>query len=149
MPQYLVDHRLIFDTGYYTGLPATFRTNRNIDVEYPLQALRPDHGLVQLIGCFVFVFLVDAALAPFGWCHIDSMFAVERKNAVEPGQVDPGLRNQGGQFGDEIQGFEYDMGGSITVGRFEQNSVSTLSSFSSLPPTKSTRSNLPGPACDK
>ena len=76
------------------------------------------HGLVPLLWCFVFIFLVGSALAPLGRCYIDSMFTIGCKNAVEPGQVDPGLRHQGGQFGDEIQGLEYDMGGSVAVGRF-------------------------------
>ena len=34
--------------------------------EYPFQALCPGHGLVALFGCFVFVFLSDAAFAAFG-----------------------------------------------------------------------------------
>jgi hypothetical protein len=32
--QYLVDDLLILDTGYYLGLPAAFRTSRNINVAY-------------------------------------------------------------------------------------------------------------------
>jgi hypothetical protein len=89
------------------------------------------HGLVALFGCFVFVFLSGAAFASFGRRHIDTVFAVRRKNSMESGQVHSRLGNQGSQFADEIQRLENDMRGSrpkalaalmgpaFIVGRFE------------------------------
>jgi hypothetical protein len=52
MLQNLVDDHLIFDTGNPLGLTLALRADRHIDVEYPLQALYPSHGLVTLFGGF-------------------------------------------------------------------------------------------------
>lgn len=35
---------------------------------------------------------------------------------METGEVNPGLGNQSNQSGDEIQRFEYDMGGAVGIG---------------------------------
>jgi hypothetical protein len=40
MLQYLVDDLLILDTGNHLGFTFAFRTDRHVDVEHPLQALR-------------------------------------------------------------------------------------------------------------
>ena len=37
------------------------------------------------------------------------------KDAVEAGHVDPWFRHQGGEAGDEVQGFEDDVGGAVVV----------------------------------
>jgi hypothetical protein len=45
----LIDGRLIFNTGYHFSFSTALRADRRIDLEHPLQALRPDHGLVTLL----------------------------------------------------------------------------------------------------
>jgi hypothetical protein len=100
-------------------LTAAFRTDRHIDIEYALQALRPSHGLVLLFWCFIFVSLSGTAFASFGRRHIDTFFAVWGEHAMEFGQVYSRLRNQGCQFRDKVQRLEDDMGRAITVRRFE------------------------------
>ena len=82
MSQYLVDDRLILNTGDHPGVTSARRAHRDIDVEHAFQALRPGHGLVALCGCFVFVFVSDATFAAFGWRHINTVFAVGGKYAM-------------------------------------------------------------------
>jgi hypothetical protein len=50
---------------------------------------------VALFGCFVFVFLSGATFAAFGWRHINTVFAVGGKYAMEPSQIHSWFRNQG------------------------------------------------------
>lgn len=50
---------------------------------------------------------------------MNPLFAVGSKHAMKSGQVDPWLGNQCGQLGNEIQWFEDDMSGAVTVWRFE------------------------------
>jgi hypothetical protein len=76
--QYLVDDLLILDAGDHLGLTSALRADRYIDVEHPLQALRPGHSLVALFGCLVFAFLSGAAFTAFGRRHLDTVFAVGR-----------------------------------------------------------------------
>ena len=59
------------------------------------------------------------ALAVLGRRHLRTMRAVGGENAVEAGQVDPGLGHQGDKPGDEIQRFEDDLRGAIAVRRLE------------------------------
>lgn len=117
--QNLVDNHLIFYAGDHPGFTATLWADRDIDVEYPFQALCPGHGLVALCGCFVFVFLSGAAFAAFGRRHIYPVFAVGREYAVEPGLVYSRFRHQGSQLGNEIQRLKDDVRCAIAVGRFE------------------------------
>ncbi len=84
--------------------------------EYPFQALRPGHGLVALFGCFVFVFLPCTTLAAFGRRHINTVFAVGGKYAVEPSQVHSRFWHQGSQFGNEIHRLEDDVSERRAVG---------------------------------
>jgi hypothetical protein len=39
------------------------------------------HGLMAMFGCFVFIFLPCATLAPFGRRHINPIFAVWGEHA--------------------------------------------------------------------
>jgi len=117
--EYLVDDGLILDAGNHFSFAATLLANRHIDVEYPFQALYPGHGLVALLGCFVFVFLSGASFSRHGRRHINTVFAVGGKYVMEPGQIYSGLWNQGRQLCNEIQRFEDDVRGAIAVWRFE------------------------------
>jgi hypothetical protein len=45
----LVDDRLILDTGDYLGFTTALLTDRYVNVEHTLQALRPAHRLVPLL----------------------------------------------------------------------------------------------------
>ena len=108
----------------HLGFTAAFRTDRHIDIEYALQALRPSHGLVLLFWCFIVVSLSGTAFASFDRRHIDTVFAVwvmrhPDEHAMESGQVYSWLWNQGCQFRDKVQRLEDDMGRAITVRRFE------------------------------
>lgn len=44
--------------------------------------------------------------------------AVGGEHPVEAGEVDPRFRYQGGQAGDEVQGFEDDVGRAVAIGVF-------------------------------
>ena len=116
MSQYLVDDLLILDAGDHPGFTSTLWADRDIDVKYPFQALRPCHGPVALFGCFVFVFLSGASFAAFGWRHISTVFAVGGKYTMEPSQVYSRFRHQCRQLGNEVQRFEDDMRGAIAEG---------------------------------
>jgi hypothetical protein len=74
---------------------------------------------VPLLWCFFIVLVSGAFLAAFGLRHINTVFAIGGKDAMEPDQVHSGLWNKGHQFGDEIQGLENDMRGSIAIGSLE------------------------------
>ena len=108
MGQYFVNDLLIFDTavrriGDYPGFAPTLRAGRYIDVEHPLQALRPSHGLVTLLlRVLVFILMTGTALAALGGSHVETVFAVRCKHTVESCQVYPWLGNQRGQFGNEV-----------------------------------------------
>lgn len=62
---------------------------------------------------------MGSPFASFSRRHINTVFAVGGKYAVEPGQVHSGLWNKGRQLGNEIQRLEDDMSSPIGVGRFE------------------------------
>ena len=113
----LVDDRLILNAGNHSGFTAAFLADRHIDIEDPFEALCPSHGPMALFWCFILIFLPDMSSAAFGRRYIDTVFAVRREHAVEPGQIHPRLGHQRRQFSDEIQRIEDDMGGAIVVGR--------------------------------
>ena len=120
MTQYPVDDRLILNAGDHFSLTATLWAHRDINVEYPFQALCPGHGLVVLFRGFVFDFLTGASFAAFGWRHINTVFAVGGKYAMEPGQVHSGFRHQCRQLGNEIQRLRAVVGSAVVVGRRER-----------------------------
>jgi hypothetical protein len=93
--------------------------SRSGSFENTFETLRPRHGLVLLLWCFFFVFIVGTALAAFSRRHIYPVFAVGREYAVKPGQIYSRFRHQCNQFGNEIQRLKDDVRRAITVGRFE------------------------------
>lgn len=111
----LVDDHLILDAGDHFSFASALQTDRYIDVEYPLQTLRPGHGLMSLFWRLVFIFMMLGTFAAFGWRHIDTVFTVWREYSVESCQVHSRLGNQRGQLGDEIQRFKDDVRSSIAV----------------------------------
>lgn len=116
MIENLVDDRLILDAGDHLGLTATSWADRHNDVEYPLETLCPDHGLVTLFGCSLDGFSTGTTLSTFSRCHFNTVFAVGGKYAVKACQVHSWLRYQCRQLGNEIQRFEYHVRGAIAVG---------------------------------
>jgi hypothetical protein len=48
----LLDHHRILDAGDDAHRPAAHRAGVDVDVEYPLQALRPSHRRAALVGAF-------------------------------------------------------------------------------------------------
>ncbi len=56
--EHFVDDYLIFDTRNHLGFASALWTDRHIDVENTFETLRPRHGLVLLLWCFFFVFIV-------------------------------------------------------------------------------------------
>ena len=78
MGQYRLDDHRIFDTGNHLGGATADPTGFHINVEYPLEPLRPRHCHMALRGCFLILLVCDflTALAPLGWCHPCSVFAV-------------------------------------------------------------------------
>ena len=73
------------------------------------------HGLMALLGCFVLLRVRWVAFPAPGGCHFGAVFAVGTvrrpgEHAVKSGQVYSWLGDQGGQFADEIQRIEDDVG---------------------------------------
>jgi hypothetical protein len=62
----LAHDSLVIDADNHPCFTAAMLADRHIDIEHPLQALRPGQGLVPLFGRLVFVFQVGTALASFG-----------------------------------------------------------------------------------
>ena len=122
MREYLRDHRRVFDAGNDTDITTAVTAGFNVDVEDPLQSLRPGHGCALLSGCLLLCLLccfdLFACASP-GWCYQRPVFAVGREHPMKSGQVDSGFGHQSNQPGDEIQWFEYDMGGAVGIGCFE------------------------------
>ena len=94
----LNDHRVL-DAGNDPGCTSTDSARLNINLENPLQPLRPGHGRMTLNGyllllairCFALV-----AFSPFCRRHQRTVFAVRGKHTVKARQIDSGLRHQGG-----------------------------------------------------
>lgn len=82
MAENLVDDRLILDAGNHPGFTAALRAGRHIDVEYPLQTLRPGHGPVPQLWrlIFVFAFPVESVFTAFGRCHLRQLDQHHRGN---------------------------------------------------------------------
>ena len=107
-----LDHRRVLDAGDDPDLSTTGRTGLDVDVEDPLQALRPEPApdLIRGHRCAAFggrLWLIRSlglpALTSLGGGHQGAVFAVGRKDAVEAGEVDSRLWYQGCQSGDEVQ----------------------------------------------
>ena len=71
-------------------------------------------GVCCCVSCAVM-----ACLPVPRWCYQRPVFAVGGEHPMKTGQMDCWFRVQCNQCGDEIQGFEYAMGGAIVVGCFE------------------------------
>ena len=117
--QNLLDYHWVLDAGDDSHRRATGPAGLDVDAEYALQALRPRHrgaafarrGL-RRIPCRAML----ASPAPFRRCYSRPVPAVGGEYAVEACQVDSGLGHQGRQPGDEIERFEDDVRGAVTVG---------------------------------
>ena len=96
----------ILDAGDDAHRPAAHRAGLDVDVEHPLQPLRPSHrspalgrGSVVCVGCC----LGSSALAPPGLSHLRPMGSVRRGHTVEAGEIDSRFGHQRGQPRDDIQ----------------------------------------------
>ncbi len=75
---------------------------------------------VTFCGCAVICFtasLALVALAAFCRCYQGTKLAIWCEHAMEPGQVNSGLRHQGGKPSHEIQRLEDDVGSAISIRR--------------------------------
>lgn len=75
--------------------------------EHPLQALRPNHGLVTLLRVLVFLLMTGTAVAAPGGSHVETVFAVRLmrhsdEHTAESCQVYSWLGNQRGQFSNDV-----------------------------------------------
>ena len=112
MGENLLDHHGILNGGDNPERAATDRAGLDVDTEDAHQALCPGHrgaafgrrGLLAVIGGLAFV-----ASASLGRCHQGAVLTVRRKHAMEPREVDSGLRHQRGQPGNEIQRLKDDV----------------------------------------
>ena len=74
----------------------------HIDVQHSLQALRPGHGLVPLLWCFVILRLRWVSLSTPGGRHMASVSTVGGEYTMKPCEVYSRFRHQGSQLGNEI-----------------------------------------------
>ena len=122
MHQYLLNDHRIFYAGNDPGWSSTDSAPLNINLENPLQPLRPGHGRMTLnwrllllaIHCFGLV-----AFSPLRRCHQRMVLAVRGEYTVETCQIDSGPGHKSCQFGDEIHRLEDDVGGSIPIRRLQ------------------------------
>lgn len=69
-----------------------------VDIEHPLQALRPGHRCSALGGRWRFIrYFSLVPFAPPGRGHQGTMFAIGHEHTMEPGKVDSGPGHQRGQ----------------------------------------------------
>ena len=81
------------------AVPPQTPARLNVNLENPLQPLRPSHGRMTLnwrllllaIRCFR-----PVALSPLRRCHQRTVLAVRGEYTVETCQIDSGLGHQGG-----------------------------------------------------
>ena len=53
---------------------------------------------------------------PFATGFTRAQLGVGREHSVEPGEVEPGRRDEGGEFADELEGSEEEVGGAVWGG---------------------------------
>ena len=92
------DHRRVFDAGDNLDSAAAFPAGLDVDIENPLQALRPAHrGAAFGRGLLLQVIHGFRLVAPLYRSDRRSVLAVRRKHTMESGEIDTRLRHQGGQ----------------------------------------------------
>jgi hypothetical protein len=120
MGENLFNDRRVFNAGDDPHCPATGRAGLDIDAEDPFQALSTGHRGAPFARCRLLPIPrrgMLASPAPLGRRHPRAVFAVRRKHPVETGEIESRLGHQGRQPGDEVEGFEDDMGRAIAVRR--------------------------------
>ena len=98
-----VDDVLVFNTRYDPGRSTAASANFDVDLENALESLSPCHRSVTLSRWGYF--LMGGAHRTFAaFCRSDqsSPLMVWSEYPIIAGDVDPGLRHQGRQTGDEI-----------------------------------------------
>jgi len=101
----LLDDDRVFDTGDDAGAATAVLAGFDVDVEDPLDPLRPGHGRVLFgEGPFLSVrYRTFAAFAASCGRDLGPVLAVRCEYSVESGQVHSGTGHQCHQFGQEIQ----------------------------------------------
>jgi len=121
----------ILDAGDDLDGAATSLTGFDVDVEYPLQPLRPEpapdlirgHGGMAFGGCAVCCLIGRYWLsppAPPGGCDDCPVLAVGCEDAVEAGEVDAGFWNERSEARDEVQRLEDHVSGAVAPGVFQR-----------------------------
>jgi len=115
--QYLLDHHWVFDSSDDFHAAAADAARFDVDIEHPLQALRPAHRCMACNRRCVFSSgcLRLMTSAPPRWRHPRAMLTVGCEHAVIARQIHPRFRHQRRQPRDEVQGLENDMGGAVTI----------------------------------
>ena len=120
MGENLLDHHGVFYAGDNPESATAGLTGRDVNVEHPLEPLRPGHRGATFGGRWRFIpSLGLVALASLGRGDQGTVFAVRGKYTMKSCQIHPWFWHQGRQPGDEVQWLENDMGGAIPVGRLE------------------------------
>ena len=102
----LLDHHRVFDAGDDPDRAAAGLTDLDVNIEPPLEPLRPAHRGAEFGGRLDLRLIGQLSLcafAPFRRGHPRTVFAVGRKHPVETYQVDPRLGHQSRQPGNEVQ----------------------------------------------
>jgi len=105
VPQDLFDHHRLFNAGGDLNVAAAVLAGLDVDIEYALQALRPGHRCSAFDRCWAVRRMCRTglvALTALGRRHLCAMRAVGGKHAVESSQINPRLRHQRDESGDEV-----------------------------------------------
>ena len=122
VPEDLLNHHWIFDAGDDLDVAAAVLADLDVGVENALQPLRPGHCRSVFDRCRAVRRICRTglvALTALGRRHLCAMRTVRGEHTMKSSQVNPRLRHQRDESGDEVHRPEDDVRGAIAVRRFK------------------------------
>lgn len=99
MTEDLVDDHQVFNAGNDFHGAAARRAGLNVDVEHPLESLRPGHGRAPFDRCLSLLFISCCEFDALAGRHQCSVLAIWRKHTVESGQVNTVIQQLDALYG--------------------------------------------------